>query len=100
MLMRLDTPDLKAPEKLLLLILSDFGDELGGSIYPSLKTLSERSCMSRSAVITNLKKLEDKKYIGKIVGGVVDGQNVTNRYFINLEKLGYDYQRKRFLASA
>ncbi|HIF9079091.1 TPA: helix-turn-helix domain-containing protein [Photobacterium damselae] len=99
MLARLYTPDLKAPEKLLLLILSDYGDSLGGNINPSLSTLAERSCMSRRSVIDNLKKLEDKGYIARFKGGVVDGHNVTNKYYINMEKLGFKYNGLRLVAA-
>ena len=93
MLSRLDTPDLKAPEKLLLLVLSDYGNHTGSAIHPSLTTLSRRACMSRASVINNLKKLQDKGYIGKRTGGVIDGQNVTNSYLINMEKLGLSYDK-------
>lgn len=92
MLTRLNTPDLKAPEKLLLIVLSDYGNHKGEDINPSLTTLSQRSCMSRRAVIDNLRKLQNKGYIGRIKGGVFEGQLVTNRYFINMEKLGYSYR--------
>lgn len=97
MLTALFTPDLKAPEKLLLIVLSDFGDEKGDSIYPSLSTLAERSCMSRASVIVNLKKLIEKNYIAKITGGVINKQNVTNRYVINMEKLGFCYDHGRIV---
>lgn len=93
MIIRQPTPDLKAPEKLLLVILSDFGDEKGGNIHPSINTLAKMACMSRAATINNLKKLEEKGYIAKFKGGVVDGQNVTNKYFINMEKYGLKYGR-------
>ena len=91
--MNLSTPDLKAPEKLLLILLSDYGDRNGGGIYPSLVALASKSCMSRAAVINNLKKLETKGYIGIVRGGVKDGQNITNTYAINMEKLGYEYDK-------
>lgn len=94
MIIRAKTPDLKAPEKLLLAILSSYGDEKGGSIHPSINTLAEVGCMSRAATITNLKKLEEKGYIAKFKGGVIDGQNVTNRYFINMEKYGFKYNKQ------
>ncbi|MBY3790708.1 helix-turn-helix domain-containing protein [Photobacterium carnosum] len=94
MLIQSSTPDLKSLEKLLLIVLSDFGNEKGEDIYPSLSTLSDKTCMTRRSVINNLKSLEGKGYIAKFTGGVVDGKNVTNRYFINLEKFGYDYDKK------
>ena len=94
MIIRQCPADLKAPEKLLLVILSDFGDEKGGNIHPSINTLAKMACMSRAATITNLKKLEEKGYIAKFKGGVIDGQNVTNKYFINLEKYGFKYDGK------
>lgn len=98
MIIRTKTPDLKAPEKLLLVILSDFGDNKGGSIHPSINTLAELSSMSRRAVINNIHNLEEKGYIAKFKGGVIDGENVTNRYFINMEKYGFKYNSKGKLA--
>lgn len=98
MILRQHTPDLKAPEKLLLAVLSDFGDHKGGNIHPSLKTLSERSSMSRRSVINNLNSLEEKGYIAKIKGGVFEGQNVTNKYFINMEKFGFKYDGRGNIA--
>lgn len=91
MFIRTRTPDLKASEKWLLVLLSDFGDESGKRIYPSLKTLSELSGMSKRAVQDNLNKLESKCYIGRSSGGVFDGQNRTSTYVINMEKLGFSY---------
>lgn len=100
MLFNLKTPDLKAPEKLILLTLSHYGDKNGSSIYPSLTRLSEYTCMSRRALIENLGKLEAKGYIGIIKGGVKDGKNITNTYAINMEKLGYEYDGKGNVVSA
>lgn len=94
MFIRTLTPDLKAPEKWLLVLLSDFGDEHGKRIYPSLNKLSLLSGMSKRSVQDNLNRLESKGYIGRSSGGVVDGQNVTNSYVINMEKLGFDYDKK------
>ena len=91
MLFTLPTPDLKQPAKSLLCYLSHFGDSLGHSIYPSLNTIANDMCMSKRAVINNLKDLENKQYIGVKKGGVFGGKNVTNQYIINLEKLGYSY---------
>lgn len=92
MLIQSTTEDLKALEKFILIVLSDYGNEQGEDIYPSLSTLAEKTCMTRRSVINNLKSLEEKGYIGKFKGGVVDGKNVTNRYFINMEKLGFHYK--------
>ena len=100
MLMNLPTPDLKALEKLLLILLSDYGNKIGENIYPSLARLSEQACMSRRALIENLKKLESKGYIGIVRGGVIDKQNVTNSYVINMEKLGFEYDSKGHVISA
>jgi len=93
MFIRTLTPDLKAPEKWLLVLLSDFGDEQGKRIYPSLSKLSSLSGMSRRAVQDNLNRLELKGYIARSSGGVVDGQNRTSSYFINMERLGFDYDK-------
>lgn len=93
MFIRTLTPDLKAPEKWLLVLLSDFGDEHGKRIYPSLNKLSLLSGMSKRSVQDNLNKLESKGYIGRSSGGVVDGQNRTSTYVINLEKFGFDYDK-------
>ena len=98
LLIDMDTPDLKAPEKFILVILSSYGNSLGSNIYPSIRTLSLKSCMSRSAVIDNLAKLEAKGYIGKRKGGVIDGQNVNNSYVINMEKLGFYYDKGKLVA--
>ena len=91
MLARVDMDDLKAPEKLIVLVLSTYGNNKGENIYPSLTTLAKKCSMSRPSLVANLKKLVDKGYIGVKSGGVVNGQNVTNQYMINLEKIGYDY---------
>lgn len=98
MLIQSSTPDLKSLEKLLLIVLSDYGNEKGEDIYPSLSTLADKTCMTRRSVINNLKSLEDKGYIAKFKGGVVNGQNVTNRYFINLEKFGFEYNKGKVIA--
>ena len=97
MLIRSTNPDLKALEKLILIVLSDFGNERGENIYPSLNTLAEKTSLSKRAVINNLKSLEEKGYIAKFKGGVIDGQNITNRYFINMEKYGFKYNGKGLL---
>lgn len=98
LLIDMDAPDLKAPEKLVLIILSSYGNSLGQNIYPSLNTIANKSCMSRRAVIDNLAKLEAKGYIGKRRGGVIDGQNVNNSYVINMEKLGFYYDKGKLVA--
>ena len=94
MLIRCCASDLKASERWLLVLLSDFGDESGKSIYPSLNKLASLSGMSKRSVQDNLNKLESKGYIARFSGGVVDGQNKTSSYFINLEKLGFGYDKK------
>lgn len=91
MLMDLSTPDLKAPEKWLLVLLSHYGDEVGLNIYPSLETLAAASCMSKRAVIDNIRKLKEKGYIHVRKGGRINGQNVSNTYSINMVKLGFEY---------
>ena len=91
MLFKLPTPDLKQPAKALLWYLSHFGDSLGQNIHPSISTIATDMCMSKRAVINNLKDLETKQYIGIRKGGVFQGKNVTNQYIINLEKLGFKY---------
>lgn len=94
MLMRQVLPDLKCPEKLLLVLLSTYGDETGMKIFPSLGTLAAQSGMSKAAVCTNLNKLEEKNYIARNKGGMINGRNVTTWYQVNLEKLGYEYNPK------
>ena len=80
------TPDLKQPAKGLLCYLS-WGEQNKNSIA----AIANDMCMSKRAVINNLKDLENKQYIGVKKGGVFGGKNVTNQYIINLEKLGYSY---------
>ena len=94
MLMRQVFTDLKAPEKMLLVLLSTYGNDQGDNIFPSLATLAAQSGMSKAAVCTNLTKLEDKNYIMRNKGGFVNGQSVTTWYKLNLEKLGYNYDKK------
>lgn len=89
-----NSPDLKHGERWMLVRLSFYGNATGGSIYPSLTRLADDTGMSRQTVIDTLKKLESKGYLGIIKGGMIDGQNVPNHYAINMEKLGYEYDKK------
>ena len=98
MIIRTTTPELKALEKFILVVLSDYGNEKGENIHPSLNTLAEKTGLTRRSVINNLKGLEEKGYIAKFKGGVIDGENVTNRYFINMEKYGFKYDGRGKLA--
>ena len=89
--------DIKAPEKLVLVVLSSYGDSEGGSIYPSLKTLSAMTGMSKSALCSTLTKLETKDYILRKRGSGKDGANETTSYQLNLTKLGgykYEYPKQ------
>lgn len=49
--------------KLILVILADFAREDGSSIYPSIATICERSCMCERAVRENLGRLKDAGFI-------------------------------------
>ena len=100
LLTTMNVPDLKHGERFTLLILFSFADIGATKIKVSLKDLGSRVGMSRAAVINNLKKLETKGYIGIVRGGVKDGQNITNTYAINMEKLGYEYDAKGNVVSA
>ena len=78
------TPDLKQPAKGLLCYLS-WGEQNKNSIA----AIANDMCMSKRAVINNLKDLENKHYIEVKKGGVFGGENVTNQYIVNLRKLGH-----------
>lgn len=90
MIARTAYKDLKPMQRYLLIQLSTYGDANGGSIYPSLKTLADITGMSRSTVQTHIEALVKLGYLTKISGGVIDGQNVSNEYQLNLEKLGFE----------
>lgn len=90
MILRIQTPGLKAPEKLLLATLSTYADSKGESIHPSLKTLSLVTGMSLRAVQDNISRLVDKGFLTKRSGGVIDGVNVPNSYYLNFSALGFE----------
>ncbi|MGY6429900.1 helix-turn-helix domain-containing protein [Vibrio parahaemolyticus] len=84
------TPDLKAPAKMILVLLSGYGDSKGQNIYPSLSTIAKLSGMSTRSAQDNIDKLVKLGYVKKKSGGYCQdtGQNMTSRYMIDLERLG------------
>lgn len=86
------TPELKAPAKMVLTLLSGFGDAAGNNIYPSLKTIAKLSGMTTRSAQDNINKLVELGYISKVSGGFDSetGQNVNSQYKLRLEKLGLE----------
>lgn len=78
------TPEIKMGERLILITLMTQSNS-----NPSLTKLSKISGLSRKSVVDNLAKLESKKYIQRIKGGIIDGKHVNTIYYINMHKLGY-----------
>ena len=73
--------DLTSTQKLLLAVLATFADRHGGSVYPSIATLADRSSLTARTVRRNLKVLRGRNLIMPI------GQTAANvvMYRINID---------------
>ncbi len=76
--------DLKAPEKLILLALSDHADDQG-MCWPGLRGISKKCGLSRRAVISNLNNLINKGLVKKEPRFDDAGNNRSNYYYLTTE---------------
>ena len=78
--------DLKAPQKLLLLILSSYADE-HGECWPSQSTLADLAGMTRQSVNSNIKILVEKGYLVSNQQARKDSGQTSNLYQVKVNKL-------------
>jgi len=74
-------------QKLILLLLADRAND-DGFCFPSMKTIAEDACMSRSAVMENVKKLAAQGLINVTKRTITDeesgkARNTSNLYHLN-----------------
>lgn len=77
-----DSGRLTPTEKLLLTKLADYGSEDGLNIYPSYKTISRKTNLSRATVVRVIQSLKAKGFISLLSPGI--SRFKTARYRINL----------------
>ena len=63
-----------------------------GIAWPSYDLMAHDTKLSRRTVIRCVKALEEKGFLRKIRGGIIDGKNVSNRYIIAMPE---NYPQKR-----
>jgi len=78
----LETTDLPANEKLLLILLADHADDETGKCWPSQNYIASRSGLARSTINRTIKRLEGKSLIRIKHRFREDGGNRSNTYIV------------------
>ena len=78
----LETADLPASEKLLLILLADHADDETGKCWPSQNYIARRSGLARSTINRTMKRLEGKGLIRIQHRFRDDGSQRSNAYFV------------------
>lgn len=79
--------DLPTSEKFVLLVLADFANDEGKSVYPSQETIAFKTSQSERTIVYAIASLKKKGYIS-----IVGRRKTTHQYEYNLkvEKIGAD----------
>ncbi len=77
---------LSCPQKMVLMCLAcHSNDKRSGACYPAIHSICEFCCLSKSAVIAALKKLEELKIIYIEKRKTKTGKDKSNNYLINID---------------
>lgn len=76
--------DLPTPEKFTLLVMADFANDEGKSVYPSQETIAHKTSQSVHTIVNAVARLKQKGYIS-----VVGRRKTTHQYeyILNVEKI-------------
>jgi uncharacterized phage protein (TIGR02220 family) len=76
-------------EKLALLALADFCDDVGGSLFPSISTVAKRICLSNSQARRIIHGFIDDGLLDVIGNHFGGAKGQSRQYRLNLEKLTF-----------
>ena len=90
---------LQQTEKLVLIRLADFSDDIGGNIFPAVATIADHCCISDRAVQYTLKKLVDMGVL-ILVGNETGGRGRTREYAIDVRQVHQMIEQQKSKAKA